>query len=1323
MNTFLLTSLLLVNMPAMTSPVQASPQAQEAPIIAYNDQTGAVSFIGSKSGAPISVPGINVASLQPVERVEAVLETYGPMFGLKVPGEELVLETRADTGRNQEHYRYQQTYQGIPVLAGEIIVNMTKQGELMSVSGEVSPNLSLSIVPQVRAIEARRQALDLAISRYGISVNRLTISEPELWIYDERLLQTSSKPAELVWRVEVQAADAPVDLLVLVDAVRGGIALQFNQVDTEFVSMSATDQDETMPDPTPTPSPTPTGTVYPANPPGDISPAPQGTLAPAQENQEVSPLPLESASTGVVYYVSTTGDDSSGCVSTDAPCATINGALSKASAGDEIHVASGTYTGAGASVVTISKNIFIYGGWDSGFTSQTGYSTIDGQTGRRGIQIDSGMSAELTDLNVVNGNTIEDGGGIYNLGTLTITNLIIKNNRTASNSGGGGIFNAGVLLIKQTSISGNRAENNGGGIYNTGALTVMNTTFAENYAINGGAMILSPQGNTGTPPTALLNNVTIAGNTSNFGGGIYTATSVLAQYPVLRNTILSGNSASSSYPNCYGNQVSSAANIISVNAGCTISGTYINSDPLLAPYLTQFGVYPLRPTSPAVDTGDATYCESIDQLGTSRPQDGNGDLVAVCDIGAYELGLLSPTYMVIVTGNYQMAMPSSPFSTPLGVLVKNQLSDPVSGVTVTFSAPDEGPSGRFVNSGNNITTALTNDNGIATAAEFTANTDLGFFVLDATVSGIVSPAEFNLEIGATDPSSIEFFSGSPQSTGINEVFHDPLSVLVKDQVGLPLEGASVTFTAPDSGASGIFDESGNNATMVTTNGSGIATSSIFTANDIPGSYSVEATVSGLAATVDFQMENRADLYVSPSGSDANDCQTAATACQTITGGISKADSGDTIRVESGTYTGAGNWVLTIAKNVNILGGWDSAFTVQNGFTTIDGQNARGGVYIQGSSGNVISVSLDHFVLANGGTPRENLFALYANATITNTTIRDGKYKGIRISYSSMTLDKVSIHDNVDYQGQAGGMLLEYYSTATVKNSSIYNNQGSGIKFNDSSGTIQNTTISNNVSSERGGGIYYHAGNSSYHLYLNNVTIVNNRAPVGGGLVGSSGSIRLSNTLIANNYAPISPDCSLTNIDASMGYNVIGIPTGCSFTPTTGDHKGATIFLAPVADYGGPTLSSAILKNSIAVDAGNPDQPGSGNYSCESTDQRGIVRPVNIKGSAICDVGAFEYSGIASTPEYLYPYTIQTFYIRTGGTLGDNLKAVVLDSSGRGVPGITITFTAPSSGASGNFSGSGSRTTDAVTDQNGIAVDWVPPAGGDRMMIELLDDLL
>jgi len=129
-----------------------------------------------------------------------------------------------------------------------------------------------------------------------------------------------------------------------------------------------------------------------------------------------------------------------------------------------------------------------------------------------------------------------------------------------------------------------------------------------------------------------------------------------------------------------------------------------------------------------------------------------------------------------------------------------------------------------------------------------------------TLSGITSgdpqvsvgtPASATLDIIDNLPATIVASSGSAQSTTVNTAFAAPLVALVTDAAGNPLRNASVTFTAPASGASAGFASSAT----VTTNASGLATSPTATANTTAGSYTISAATSGVATPANFTLTN------------------------------------------------------------------------------------------------------------------------------------------------------------------------------------------------------------------------------------------------------------------------------------------------------------------------------------------------------------------------------------------------------------------------------------------------------------------------------------
>jgi hypothetical protein len=135
-----------------------------------------------------------------------------------------------------------------------------------------------------------------------------------------------------------------------------------------------------------------------------------------------------------------------------------------------------------------------------------------------------------------------------------------------------------------------------------------------------------------------LTNVTISSNqATGSGGGLNGGPANFT----LRNTILAGNSAAVTGPNCGYGFTSQGYNLVDNISDCTISGTtvgnIIGQNPRLLPLLSDNGAPPtaaLRSGSPAIDTG--TCQTATDQRSVARPVDGNLDGQARCDIGAYE---------------------------------------------------------------------------------------------------------------------------------------------------------------------------------------------------------------------------------------------------------------------------------------------------------------------------------------------------------------------------------------------------------------------------------------------------------------------------------------------------------------------------------------------------------------------------------------------------------------------------------------------------------------------------------------------------------------
>ena len=122
---------------------------------------------------------------------------------------------------------------------------------------------------------------------------------------------------------------------------------------------------------------------------------------------------------------------------------------------------------------------------------------------------------------------------------------------------------------------------------------------------------------------------------------------------------------------------------------------------------------------------------------------------------------------------------------------------------------------------------------------------------------------FSLTNTPGSPQSVVAVSGTPQAAILGRAFTNALQAKVTDALANPISGATVTFTAPSSGASARFG--GSNSTTATTNALGIAISPIPVANNTAGSYNVAAAMAGITAAATFSLTNTAGNIVAVSG--------------------------------------------------------------------------------------------------------------------------------------------------------------------------------------------------------------------------------------------------------------------------------------------------------------------------------------------------------------------------------------------------------------------------------------------------------------------------
>lgn len=201
--------------------------------ISYHAGTGKVRFIGTDLEHTISQPTKLAADATAEDAARQFLATYGQLFGLTDQARELTVTRSKTVDRGRAFSRFQQVYQGIPVLGGELIVQLDANKDVISANGEVLPDLKVNVVPTIGAETARQRALAMVAKNYGLSTDDLSTTEPELWIYSPILLGGPGlRLTTLVWRMDVEPVELlPIRELVLVDAHQGMIVLHFNQID------------------------------------------------------------------------------------------------------------------------------------------------------------------------------------------------------------------------------------------------------------------------------------------------------------------------------------------------------------------------------------------------------------------------------------------------------------------------------------------------------------------------------------------------------------------------------------------------------------------------------------------------------------------------------------------------------------------------------------------------------------------------------------------------------------------------------------------------------------------------------------------------------------------------------------------------------------------------------------------------------------------------------------------------------------------------------------------------------------------------------------
>ena len=232
---------------------------------------------------------------------------------------------------------------------------------------------------------------------------------------------------------------------------------------------------------------------------------------------------------------------------------------------------------------------------------------------------------------------------MFNRGTATLTNTTISGNSATE---GAGVYNSpGTIYYapfptkggnRNSIVSGNAVRSSGDvSTYGRGSISLVNSTLHDNTASNvGGGISNDRQGS-----VELIHSL-VSGNSAPSGAEVYDdpdSHSVTAgRFNLFGHR---GLSSAQAFENFTPGVTDTAA------TSCGLPYMYCAPTPLRDIIVTTLAdnggrtrTHALPSSSPAVDAVTDGTCPppNTDQRGVIRPQDGNGDGGAACDIGSFE---------------------------------------------------------------------------------------------------------------------------------------------------------------------------------------------------------------------------------------------------------------------------------------------------------------------------------------------------------------------------------------------------------------------------------------------------------------------------------------------------------------------------------------------------------------------------------------------------------------------------------------------------------------------------------------------------------------